>query len=175
MIQQNNLKLPSSFFKRDALEVAPKLLGKYICRRYTDNTIQRFAITEIEVYRGEEDLACHASKGRTARTEVMYWEGGYIYVYLIYGMHLMLNIVTGQRDEPQAILIRGVNTIIGPGRVSKALDIQKDFNKQHVSDCPYLWLEDAPLQTSFKTDVRIGIDYAGEYWKNKPWRYICYP
>lgn len=166
------MKLSTSFFTRDILEVAPELLGKTICRKFEDGSIKKFTISEIEIYRGEEDLACHASKGRTQRTEVMYWQGGHIYVYLIYGIHLLLNVVTGPENEPQAILIRGIDNIIGPGRVSKVLGIKKEFNKQHLSSCEQLWVEDSNIKANYKTDVRVGIDYAGDYWKNKQWRYI---
>ncbi len=166
-------KLDKEFFCRDVLEVAPDLLGKVIVRKHLDERLNKFIITEVEAYRGEEDLACHASKGRTPRTEVMYWQGGYVYVYLIYGIHYMLNFVTGNIDNPQAVLIRGVNEISGPGRVSKALKIDKEFNKTHVEDSDFIWIENSRSEISFSTGPRIGIDYAGEYWKNKPWRFIA--
>lgn len=105
------MKLDASFFNRDVLEVAPDLLGCTLVRDFGNGNIQRFTITELEAYRGEEDLACHASKGRTPRTEIMYHTGGYIYVYLIYGMYWMLNLVTGSNDEPQAVLIRSYNFV----------------------------------------------------------------
>lgn len=98
-------KLPAAFFRRPVLTVAPELLGKYLVRRFEDGTELRFRITEVEAYGGEEDKACHASKGRTKRTEVMYHEGEEIYVFLIYGVYWMLNIVTGKENEPEAILI----------------------------------------------------------------------
>ncbi|MBI9066663.1 MAG: DNA-3-methyladenine glycosylase [Salinivirgaceae bacterium] len=165
-------KLPNSFFTRDVLTVAPELLGKTICRKFKDGTVKRFTITEVEAYRGEEDLACHASKGRTARTEVMYWEGGYMYVYLIYGIHLLLNFVSGEKDNPQAVLIRGIDDVVGPGRVSKALDIRKEFNQIHLLNNNELWVEDSGIIANYKSDVRVGVDYAGEYWKNRPWRFM---
>lgn len=165
-------RLTKAFFTRDVLDVAPDLLGKTICRKFQNGSVQKFAITEVEAYRGEEDLACHANKGRTKRTEVMYWEGGYIYVYLIYGIHLLLNFVTGKKDNPQALLIRGIDDIVGPGRVSKALSIQKEFNQQHLYRNNELWVEDSNIVATYKTDTRVGIDYAGEVWKNKPWRFI---
>ena len=94
------------FFRRDVLCVAPDLVGRILVRRLPDGTLLRARITETEAYRGEQDTACHASRGRTQRTEVLYHDGGTIYVYLCYGMHWMLNIVTGHADEPQAVLIR---------------------------------------------------------------------
>ena len=100
-------RLGESFFIRDVLDVAPELLGKILVIK-KDSSIIQFPITEVEAYRGEEDLACHASKGRTSRTEIMYHQGGVIYVYLIYGMYWMLNFVTGGANQPQAVLIRGI-------------------------------------------------------------------
>ena len=155
------------------LDVAPDLLGKILVRRYPNQTIKRFMITEVEAYRGEEDLACHASKGRTSRTEVMYWSGGHIYVYLIYGIHYMLNFVTEREGIPQAILIRGIDDIIGPGRVSKILEIDMSHNQTDLLFSDDLWVEDSVIKPEFKTSTRIGIDYAGEFWKNRPWRFIA--
>lgn len=165
-------KLQNVFFERDVLDVAPDLLGKQIVRVLSDNKVYKFTITEVEAYRGEEDLACHASKGRTNRTDIMYHEGGFIYVYLIYGMHYMLNFVTSVKDNPQAVLIRGVNKTFGPGRVTKLLQIDKTFNKKSIINSPLIWIEDVGQKVAYKTDVRVGIDYAGDYWRNRPWRYI---
>jgi len=166
------LRLNKSFFERDVLEVAPNLLGKTLVRVFNNNEISKFTITEVEAYRGEEDLACHASKGRTARTEAMYLNGGTIYVYLIYGMYWMLNFVTSKIDNPQAVLIRGIDDIKGPGRVSKILQIDKRFYAKNLIDSNIIWVEENNIKTKYTTDVRIGIDYAGEFWKNKKWRFI---
>jgi len=165
-------RLTSAFFNRDVLTVAPELLGKNLVRKFSDGTYKHFLITEVEAYRGEEDLACHASKGRTPRTEVMYWQGGYIYVYLIYGIHCMLNFVTAPEGNPQAILIRGLDDTIGPGRVSKLLGVTKNLNQTSLLNSKELWVEDKLKKASYTTAPRIGIDYAGEFWKNKPWRFI---
>lgn len=166
------MRLNKSFFERDVLEVAPNLLGKTLVRVFNNNEISKFTITEVEAYRGEEDLACHASKGRTARTEAMYLNGGTIYVYLIYGMYWMLNFVTSKIDNPQAVLIRGIDDIKGPGRVSKILQIDKRFYAKNLIDSNIIWVEENNIKTKYTTDVRIGIDYAGEFWKNKKWRFI---
>ena len=164
-------KLPTDFFKRDVLIVAPDLLGKLIVRQFEDGRIERFRITEVEAYRGEEDKACHATKGRTKRTEVMYHSGGKLYVYLIYGMYWMLNIVTGEENNPQAVLIRGVEQASGPGRVGKILHIDKSFYGENLPSTR-IWLEfDQILQSDYLTTPRIGIGYAEE-WKDKPWRFI---
>ncbi len=163
-------KLPFSFFQRDALEVAPELLGKYLVRRFDSGDIHRFRITDVEVYRGEDDKACHASKGRTGRSEVMYGEGGHIYVYLIYGLHWLLNIVTGTKDQPQGIMIRGLEGIDGPGRVGKYLHLDKTFYGESITG-ERLWVEDSDEKPNYKTSPRIGIDYAEE-WKDMPWRFV---
>lgn len=165
-------KLTPDFFLRDILLVAPELLGKQLVRQFPDGTIKKFIITEVEAYRGEEDLACHASKGRTKRTEVMYRSGGHIYVYLIYGMHYMLNFVTEKEGIPQAVLIRGIDEVKGPGRVSKLLAIEKKHNQTNLFEFDEIWIEDTGSVADYCTDVRVGIDYAGDYWKNRPWRFI---
>ena len=165
-------RLSNNFYKQDALTVAQRLLGKILVRRWEDGTESRHNITETEAYLGEEDLACHASKGRTKRTEVMYSEGGHVYVYLIYGMYWMLNVVTGIEDNPQAVLIRGIDTIVGSGKVGRELKMDKSFYGENMEDSDLIWIEDAPDSPNFKTAPRVGIDYAGDEWKDKPWRFI---
>ena len=164
--------LPPEFFKRDVLDVAPDLLGKYIVRKYEDGRIERFQITEVEAYRGEEDKACHASKGRTKRTEVMYHEGGKIYVYLIYGMYWLLNFVTGNEHEPQAVLIRGVEGVSGPGKLGRKLQLSADFYGESLPS-EKMWLEtDDEKQPSYTVAPRIGVGYAEE-WAEKLWRFAA--
>jgi len=163
-------KLKQEFFTRDVLIVAPELLGKILVSRVGEELV-RYRISETEAYRGSEDLACHASKGRTARTEAMYHAGGAIYVYLIYGMYWMLNIVTGRENEPQAVLIRGLENLYGPGRLTRKLKIDKTFYDEDITTSNRIWIESDGYQPVYKTDKRIGIDYAGE-WKDKPWRFF---
>lgn len=110
--------IKNDFFNRDVLEVAPELIGKLLVREINEERIQ-LRISEVEVYKGEEDTACHAHKGRTKRTEVMYGEAGKYYIYLCYGIHYLLNIVTGKVDEPQAILIRATVEADGPRQTNK--------------------------------------------------------
>jgi len=165
-------RLSSDFYKQDAITVAEKLLGKILVRYWEDGTISRYVISETEAYLGEEDLACHASKGRTMRTEVMYSEGGLLYVYLIYGMYWMLNIVTGTSDHPEAVLIRGIDNIIGSGKVGRELKIDKSFYADNLLTSFRITIEEAPDAIQVTKAARIGIDYAGEEWKNKPWRFI---
>lgn len=163
------IKLEKKFFTRSALEVGPELLGKIIVHK-TEKEL-RFRITEIEIYYGEEDTACHAHKGRTSRTETLYQEGGTLYVYLCYGIHHLLNIVTGSYDHPEAVLIRGIDKNVGPGRVSKALKISKDLNNTIIPSENF-YIEDDDFKPKYHKDKRIGIDYATPKYKNIKWRYI---
>lgn len=165
-------RIPNSFFQREVTEVAPDLLGKVLFRRFDDGTIMSMLITETEAYRGGEDKACHANKGLTKRTKVMFEEGGLVYVYLIYGMYWLLNFVTGLPGDSSAVLIRGVEKISGPGRVGRALQLNKSFYGENLATSERLWLEDKGIKPDFICAPRVGIDYAGEPWINKPWRYI---
>ena len=168
-------KLTRSFFTEDALKVAPNLLGKYICRKFDDGIIQRFQIVDVEAYCGVKDLACHASKGRTERTEAMYSEGGHLYVYLIYGMYWLINIVTGKKDDPQGVMIRGLSNISGPGRTCRALKIDKSFYNEDLTTSKRIWIEDINEQLTYITTPRIGITYAGKPWVDKLWRFVHDP
>lgn len=165
------MRLPLSFYGRDVLVVAPELLGKKIIRK-TATGLSEFLITEVEAYRGIEDQASHARFGKTLRNSVMFESGGILYIYFIYGMYWMVNIVTGLPEEPQAILIRGVHGINGPGRVARILGIDKSFNRENLVESERIWLEDNPVLPSIIQKPRFGIDYAGEPWKSMPWRYI---
>ncbi|MDB5239078.1 MAG: 3-methyladenine glycosylase [Candidatus Parcubacteria bacterium] len=167
--------LPLSFFKRPTLAVAKDLIGCRLVRRRGDGTIERHMITETEAYDGHDDLASHASKGRTPRTDIMFGPGGYWYVYLIYGMYWMLNVVTGPKDYPAAVLIRGLEGISGPGRLTKALGISHAQNKKPVSKKSDLWIE-GPMKKippgMIEKTARIGIDYAGPLWTEKEYRFV---
>jgi DNA-3-methyladenine glycosylase len=166
------MRLGSDFYIRDVLEVAPDLIGKELVRIYSDGEIKRYMITEVEAYRGEEDMACHAAKGRTSRTEIMYHEGGCLYVYLIYGMYWMLNIVSSVKNVPQAVLIRGVEGISGPGKLTRKLQIDKSFNGESLTGSERIWVEDTGKNVEYITTPRINIDYAGETWAGKMWRFV---
>lgn len=168
-----NTILDDDFFHRDALEVAPELIGKILIRTLADGTVLRERITEVEVYRGEEDKACHASKGRTKRTELLYGESGVIYVYLCYGMHWLMNVITGEKEQPQGILIRCGENYNGPAKLTKFLQIDRSFNGEKIVGNNRIRIEDDGFHPKIKTDSRVGIDYAGEYWKNIKWRYIA--
>ncbi len=166
------LRLPSAFYQREVLQVSPDLLGKILVRKFEDGFVKKFMITEVEAYRGSDDRACHANKGKTARTRVMFGEGGKVYVYLIYGMYWMLNIVTGKENEASAVLIRGIEGISGPGRVGKALQLDKSFYGEDLLTSNRIWIENSERQIKYTSTPRIGIDYAGEPWISKPWRFI---
>lgn len=170
--------LSEDFFNRKTDKVAKELLGKYLVRRIKSKET-RYKIVETEAYLGEHDKASHSHKGRTKRTEVMYKEAGHCYVYLCYGMHEMLNLVTGPKDHPAAVLIRGVEDengkrILGPGRVTKLLCIGQKLNGKLADKTSGLWTEDRGEKVQSK-DIecmpRVGIGYAEE-WKDKPLRFI---
>lgn len=168
----DSARLPNSFFQREVTEVAPDLLGKILVRYFEDGRIEKFRITETEAYRGGDDKACHANKGITARTKVMFDEGGLVYVYLIYGMYWLLNFVTGKPGDSSAVLIRGIEGISGPGRVGRALQLDKSFYGENLETSERIWVEDSGVKPQYTTSPRIGIDYAGEPWISKPWRFI---
>lgn len=165
--------------RRKAVALARWLLGKHLVRRLPDGRVDARVILETEAYDGEHDLACHARAGRTARTEVMYAAGGVWYVYLCYGIHEMLNLVVGRPDWPAAVLIRGVEGAIGPGRVTRTLAIDRGLNRQTAcARGSGLWVEDRGLRVprpAVRATPRVGVDYAGPIWAAKPWRFTLDP
>ncbi len=168
--------LPREYFDRPTLEVAHSLVGKYLVREH-DGRLIAGRIIEVEAYIGTEDKACHASKGRTPRTDVLFGPPGHAYVYLCYGMYEMLNVVTEQEGFPAAILLRAVEcegTLIdGPGRLTRAFEIDRRLNRCDLTRGRSLWFEDrgeAFPASLLKTHPRIGVDYAGD-WAQKPWRF----
>jgi len=169
---EQGARLTPAFFQRDVLDVAPELLGMKIVRTFPGGKVFETLITETEAYRGEEDLACHARKGMTPRTAVMYNPGGVLYIYLIYGMYWMMNVVTADKGNPQAVLIRGISELIGPGRVSRQLELDRTFNGEDLALSSRIRIEYQGGERNFTTAPRVGIDYAGEYWMSLPWRFI---
>lgn len=164
---------PKELQGEDTVALARWLLGKALVRT-TARGRTACIITEVEAYDGERDLACHASKGRTARTEVMYKSGGVWYVYLCYGMHEMLNLVTGPAGYPAAVLIRGVEGIAGPGRLTRRLEIDRKLNALPAQPDSGLHLEDIGVEIPrgrLKSGPRVGVAYAGPVWAGKPWRF----
>ena len=183
------LKISRSFYEQSTLDVARLLLGKYLVRKHPDGTTVG-RIVETEAYVGPDDRACHASRGRTPRTEIMFGRAGHAYVYLVYGFHHMLNIVTESVDFPAAVLIRAVepvqgvelmrarrkteqlhNLASGPGKLCQAFAIDRKLNGDDLCG-GMLYLEDRGEPVSeVVTKPRIGVDYAGR-WKDKPWRFL---
>lgn len=163
------IKLDYSFFHRDCPEVARELVGKILVHQTETGTI-RLRISETEAYCGENDTACHVSRGRTPRTEVFYADAGTLYVYLCYGMHWMLNIVTGDIEDPQAVLIRACVEAPGPGKLTKAAGITGRLNKGSILTGP-LWIEDDGCRYEVLTDKRVGIGYAAKEDQDRLWRF----
>jgi|GEM_PF-313300 len=184
MTQKHPNPLPRTFFDRPTLKVAKDLLGKALIKK-TPSGILQTKIVDVEAYVGPKDKACHASKGRTKRTEIMFGPAGFTYVYLIYGMYHCLNIVTEREEYPAAILIRGLEIlgeddpkalptrIDGPGRVCRFLEVNRTHNGLDATLGTTLWIEDHGLTISrrqIQALTRIGVDYAGE-WADKLWRF----
>ena len=167
----SNNRLKADFFQRDTVPVAQELLGKVIVRDFGNGVIKRYQITETEAYCGQKDLACHSSKGRTKRTEVMFQAGGHVYVYLIYGMYWLLNFITEDEGHGSAVLIRGIEGFDGPGKLGRELQLDRSFYGEHIETSSRLWIEDEDPIRNFKSTPRIGIDYAGEPWVSKEWRF----
>ncbi|MBI1834014.1 MAG: DNA-3-methyladenine glycosylase [Candidatus Andersenbacteria bacterium] len=185
-------RLPKKFYSRDTHIVAKDLLGKLLVRTYRNHTyIAR--ICEVECYAGENDGASHARRGKTKRTEVMFGEAGYAYIYLIYGMYNCLNVVTDKKDFPAAVLIRGAIPIegfnnktplkallakqallLGPGKMCREMHITRTLNKENLATSTQLYVADDGFIVSAKniqTTPRINVDYAGEH-ARLPWRYV---
>ena len=159
-------RLGYDFFHRACPEVAQDLVGKVLIHR--GNALR---ISETECYCGEDDTACHASKGRTRRTEVMYASAGTVYVYLCFGMHWMLNIVTGEEIHPEAVLIRACVEAGGPGKLTKALGITGEQNRSSVVASQDLWIGDDGFRCDVETDKRVGICYASQEDQDRLWRF----
>lgn len=165
------MRLGREFFLRDALEVAPELVGKTLVSSLPGAQERRLVITETEVYRGVEDSACHAHRGRTKRTEMLYRPGGAVYVYLCYGIHWLLNVITGPEDFPQGVLIRACEGFEGPGKLTKYLGITGAQNGIDICSSPLLRIEDEGRMVNITTDKRVGIAYAKEADRERLWRF----
>ena len=185
------MRIERKFYMRDAVTVGKDILGKIIVKKTADGRIMSGRITEVEAYMGITDKASHSYGGRrTKRTEVMYKEGGYSYVFLIYGMYECFNVTVGREGDPQAVLIRGVEPLEnknfmwekrkvkkerdisnGPGKLTKALDITREDNGADLVAGENIWLEDDGYKVKDIVETtRIGIDYAEED-ALKPWRF----
>jgi DNA-3-methyladenine glycosylase len=164
--------LDENYFKNNnTVYLAQDLIGKYLCCKQ-NGIITRHLISETEAYHGLEDKASHARFGKTPRNAVMFGEGGVCYVYLCYGIHWLFNIVTGIEGFPAAILIRGVDNIFGPGRVTKILNLNGSYTGKVLHPDSGIWIEDLGYKpNNIVTTSRVGINYALDY-KDKPWRFI---
>ena len=160
-------RLEYAFFHRPCLEVARDLVGKVLVY---DGRMLR--ISETEAYCGEADTACHAHKGRTKRTDVMYRDAGTVYIYLCYGMHWMLNIVTGEKEQPEAVLIRAREEAPGPGKLTKKLGITGALNGESMVNSPELWIGDDGFVCDVASGKRVGIGYASQEDQDRLWRFI---
>ncbi|MFA5058009.1 MAG: DNA-3-methyladenine glycosylase [Opitutaceae bacterium] len=159
---------------QNTVAIARSLLGKFLVRAMPRGPVAAMII-EVEAYDSARDQACHARHGRTARNAVMFEPGGVWYVYLCYGVHEMLNLVTGPRDYPAAVLIRGLAGMSGPGRLTRALGIDRRLNGAPATPAGGLWIEDHGVRLprgAIRATPRIGVDYAGPVWAKKPWRFV---
>lgn len=166
--------LTQNFFERPTVQVARDLLGKYLVRKIGQDIIA-IQINEVEAYDGPEDLACHGRFGKTNRTAPMFGPAGHFYVYFVYGIHWMLNIVTGPENYPAAVLIRGAGDIKGPAKLTKFLSIDKNFNSKPTAIKTNLWIEDRNIiipEEKILNTPRIGIEYAGPVWSKVPYRFV---
>jgi DNA-3-methyladenine glycosylase len=164
--------LPAAFFDRPADEVARELLGKALIRRISgrDHTL---IVTETEAYLGPHDLACHSARGRTARTETMFGPPGTLYIYFVYGLHWMLNVVTGPEGYAAAVLVRGAGRLSGPGRLALTLAISGELNGRMARPQTGLWFEDRPIPAGrIITTARVGVAYAGPIWSRRKLRFV---
>ena len=182
MSQREPVRLDHAEFNRPTLRVARQLLGKFIVRAIDGHRLQGM-ITEVEAYKGPRDKACHAYGGRrTKRVEPLYGDGGTAYVYLVYGLHWLLNFATAGAGKPEGVLVRGIlfdpdgerRLLAGPGRVSQALRIDKKLDGVDTTTSAELWVEDRGVRFAadrVKRGPRVGIEFAGPYWAAREWRF----
>lgn len=189
-------RISREFFDADTVQVARNLLGTRLVRIENGQRLSGYII-ETEAYRGEEDLACHARAGRTPRTQVMYGKPGYAYVYFTYGMHWMLNFVTGPEGFPAAVLIRALSPVEGiqliglrrkkqprsswtdgPAKICQAMNIDGNFHGQDMcSPTAELFVESgiSIADSSMFASPRVGLNSVPEPWKSIPWRFRSSP
>ncbi len=162
--------LGRGYYLSSAVDLAPDMLGKLLCRRFDDGTVGRFRITETETYFGEEDTACHAHRCSTGRARIMYSPGGLAYVHRCH-MYNLLTVVTGPEGHPEGVLIRGVEGHDGPGRTGRALSLDLSMYGSPMSPQGHLWLEDDGFRPRYGAHPRIGISYASEEDRGRLWRF----
>ena len=171
-------RVSPQFYTRAAVEVARDLLGRTLCRRLPDGRVLRGRLVEVEAYDGPRDRASHAFRGRTARNAPMFERGGIAYVYLVYGMHHCLNVVSGEPGDPAAVLLRAAEapedgrSASGPGRLTRAFYVDRSLDREPFSG-DELWIEagSSVLDVEVRRTARIGIDYAGA-WARRKLRFV---
>ena len=170
-------RLPASFYRRPALDVARDLLGRTLCRKLADGSVLRGRLVEVEAYDGPNDRASHAFRRMTRRNRWMFESGGLAYIYLVYGMHHCLNVVTGEAGYPAAILLRtaespGASSASGPGRLTRAFQVDRALDGSSFVSGP-LWIEagEPVPDRAVRRTRRIGVDYAGS-WASRRYRFI---
>ena len=159
-------RLGYEFYHRPCLEVARDMVGKVLVHEG-----RQLRISETEAYWGIGDTACHASKGRTKRTEVLWEDAGTVYVYLCYGVHWMMNVITGDPEDPQGVLIRACIEAEGPGKLTKHLGITGLRNRENAVTSERIWIGDDGFRCEIETDKRVGIGYASQEDQDKLWRF----
>ena len=183
------MKLPREFYLRDGLTVARELIGKKLVTRLPEG-VTGGIIVETEAYMGALDAAAHSYRGKTERTKIFYGAGGFVYVYLIYGMHLCTNVVANVENVPEAVLIRALEPVdgvelmrrrrgrknlrelcSGPGKLSQALGVTKNFYGADLCG-EEIFIETTDFQAQVAATKRINVDYAGAA-ADYPWRFVA--
>lgn len=165
------MRLTEAFYHRPCLVVAEELVGKIVVHR-TEEGEKRLRITETEAYCGESDTACHAHRGRTPRNRVLYEKAGTAYLYLCYGIHWLMNVITGEEGVAEGVLIRACEGAEGPGRLTKYLGITGRCNELNLVDSDELWIEDDGFRAEITTAKRVGIGYASQEDQDRLWRFV---
>jgi DNA-3-methyladenine glycosylase len=170
-------RLGADFFQQTALRLSAALPGTLLVKRVGLN-LRRARVVEVEAYVGPKDLASHSSKGRTARTEVMFGPAGRAYVYFIYGMYWMFNVVAGRTGHAHAVLVRAAEPLdgwdvdlSGPGKLARAFRITREHNGLDLTGADFHFEADPTYRPRVTRSKRIGVDYAGD-WKHKLYRFV---
>lgn len=178
-----------AWFDRPSVAVAADLLGARLIHAAPDGTVGG-RIVEVEAYAGPEDLAAHSARGRTRRNSIMFGPPGHLYVYLIYGLHHCLNVVTGPGDKPEAVLVRALEIdegielararrgprpndsrlAAGPGNVGRALGVDRALNGTDLAAGPVRVEPRSGASPPIRRGPRVGVDYAGP-WAERPMRF----
>lgn len=170
-MQSTSVRLTSEFYDGTPIEVAQKLIGKLMCRKFDDGTILKLRIIETEAYTAPDDLANRSTKWTPEKIKASLLPKGSLYIYICYGIHMMVNVIVGQPDRHEGVLFRAIETAFGPGKVGSKLEVKKDMHGIDLSTSDIIWLEDDGVKWDYISTPRIGINYAPEPWLSKPWRF----